>query len=147
MALKKLCPRCRKRIDIDQPYCDECKNKVTTNRNKIYDETVRYNKDNMAYTKFYKSIEWLKLREYILEIYNYIDLYEYYINNKLVTADTVHHIVEIRDNWSKRLISANMFPCSTNSHNVVHSMYDKNKVGTQILLNSLINKYKEEFRM
>ncbi|MTI65153.1 MAG: hypothetical protein FH753_00935 [Firmicutes bacterium] len=151
IALKKLCSRCNKNlIDINEKYCVECSKKVEEDKrrsNKIYDKKVRYNKDNIKYAKFYKSKEWTKFRKTVLSYYNYIDLWELYKNNRIVVADTVHHITEIREDYGKRLDFENMFPCNLGgSHNVIHRLYEQDKEGTQKMLRDLIERYKREYK-
>lgn len=77
--------------------------------------------------------------------YSYIDLYCYYVENRIVHANTVHHVVELRDDWDKRLDVGNMFPCSIETHSKIHVMYKKDKEDTQKLLLELIERYKKEF--
>ena len=97
-------------------YCDEHthvpKNKVNE-RKKHYDV---YKRDK-RYSDFYNSPEWTRVRKYILILYNGIDIYAYYIQNKIVIANTVHHIIELRDDWEKRLDVDNLFPLSDDNHN------------------------------
>lgn len=113
-------------------------------RNKHYDKRIRYNKDK-KYTKFYHSKEWERLREDILKTYNGIDIYSYYIENKIVIANTVHHIEEIKDNWDKRLDVDNLFPLSDVTHNNIHSLYSKDKKETQRLLVELLERFIKQF--
>lgn len=149
MGLKKLCNRCnRSLIDYNKPYCSECENlveKEKADKNKYYDENIRYSKENIKYSKFYKSKPWIILREQVLQYYNYLDVYEYYVNKKVVYANTVHHIIELKDNWSKRLDFANQFPCSLETHSLLHKLYEKDKECTQKLLRELLDRWEREF--
>lgn len=138
MALKKQC-KCGLLIDYSQKYCAECQKKYGDNgRKKYYQEYDKQRKDDKYY-KFYQSKEWKRLRDYVLKHYKYIDLYEYYINKKIVMANTAHHVEEIRDCWGKRLEFDNMFPCSDTTHNVIHGLYKKDKARTQKLLIEIIS--------
>ncbi|WP_257279271.1 hypothetical protein [Clostridium botulinum] len=128
-------------------YCEEhihIYEERKTQRNKHYDKRVRHNKDK-RYTAFYHGKEWGSLREYLLTLYNGIDIYAYYIDNKIVVANTIHHIEEIKDNWDKRLDVGNLFPLSDVTHNKIHALYKKDKKGTQALLRELLEKFRKQF--
>jgi hypothetical protein len=111
------------------------------NKAKAYDNKRR----SSPVWKFYKTKQWVKLRDYILTKYNYIDLYMYYKENRIVMADTCHHIEELRDNWSKRLDEGNMIPVSRESHRIIHELYKekdgKNKTKVQEELKEFIKRY------
>lgn len=113
-------------------------------RQKHYDRYTRNNKDK-RYTAFYHGKEWGSLREYLLTLYNGIDIYAYYVDNKIVVANTIHHIEEIKDNWDKRLDVDNLFPLSDVTHNKIHSLYSKDKKGTQRLLVELLERFMKQF--
>ncbi|MBA4509939.1 hypothetical protein H1057_18135 [Clostridium sporogenes] len=151
MAQRSLRP-CKKRgcIKLTRDitgYCEEhihIAEEKQQQRNKQYDKHIRYNKDK-KYTKFYHSKEWKNLRKYILKLYNGIDIYSYYIEDKIVIANTVHHIEEIKDNWDKRLDVDNLFPLSDVTHNKIHSLYSKDKNGTQRLLIEVLERFRKQF--
>lgn len=125
MALKRLC-KCGKVIDHTDKYCDECKathKEDTRQRHKEYNMRRRDTK----YEDFYKSIPWERTREYTLDKHKGLDIYDYYINNKLTYANTVHHIVELKEDWNKRLDLDNLFPLSKRNHKLIHDLYKKDK--------------------
>ncbi len=143
MALKKLC-KCGKIIDYGNRYCNECEKihkQEQREKNKHYDKYIR-DKKSIA---FYNSPEWIRTREYILIKYKGLDLYAFFILKEIVYADTVHHIEELRENWGRRLDITNLFPLSSSNHNVIHAMYEKDKEGTQELLFSLLERWREEY--
>ncbi len=143
MSLKKTCT-CGKIIDYSQQCCDECKVKYEqykAQRYKHYDKNIR-SKDTTA---FYNSTEWEKARAEALRKYKGLDLWEYYINKKIVYADTAHHIIELKDDWSRRLDISNLFPLSSSNHSMIHKLYKKDKQGTQKLLFELIKRWEEEY--
>jgi len=135
MTLKKLCIKCNKVIDAPKSYCDECEKKIKTIKNQTYDEARKDDKHH----KFYYTKEWRRKREYILNLYNYIDLYELHINKRIIRANTVHHIIEIRDDYSKRLDDGNLFPCSSTTHSKLDKLYNNDKAGTQLLLKKMLS--------
>lgn len=130
MAIKKMCPRCRKIIERTEKYCDVC----TSRMNRDYD---RYKRDKESQS-FYESKEWRKLSKLIKSNYHGLDVYQFKVNKRLVYADTVHHIEEIKDNPSRKLDPSNLIPVSKGTHKSIHEAYKKDKTGTQKLLFKLI---------
>ncbi len=136
MALKKTCT-CGKIIDYSKQCCDECNIKREQNkaqRYKHYDKNIR----DKETTSFYNSDEWERTRTEVLRNYKGLDLYEYYINKKIVYVDAVHHIVELKDDWSKRIDISNLIPMTSSTHGMIHKLYKKDKQGTQKLLFELL---------
>lgn len=143
MALKKLC-RCGKLIDYGQRYCSECEPKVQqekTERHKFYDTYQR----NQKAKKFYNSPEWLATRAHVLSKYKGLDLYAFFISMKIAPGTTVHHIVELEEDWSLRLAVSNLFPTSESNHNVIDGLYRRDKEGTQKMLRELLERWEREY--
>jgi len=143
MPLKKMC-RCGAIIDYADRCCSKC---MSSNKSEKAESNRQYDnkrKDDKEY-RFYHTNEWLRLRAYILNRYNHIDLYSYYINNKIIVANTIHHVVEVRDDWSKRLDVDNLFTCSIETHSLIHVLYKQDENVTKLLLKDLINRYLKEF--
>lgn len=143
MPLKKVC-RCGRIIDYNQRFCPACAKKYERRQqenNQQYDRTTR---DKKA-AGFYHSTAWIKTRQYILRKYKGLDLYALFILNHIEYADTVHHIIELREDWGRRLDTDNLFPLSSSNHNAIHSMYDKDKKGTQKLLHELLDRWKAHY--
>lgn len=130
MPIKKMCPRCRRLIELNQNLCVEC----TARKNKDYDRTRR----DKTSTEFYNSRPWLKTREAVIRKYHGLDLYELKVNNRIVYADTVHHIEELRENPSRALDMDNLIPLSSGTHAAIHKAYAKDKAAMQKVLFSLI---------
>ena len=80
----------------------------------------------------------------ILSKANGLDLYEYYINHKIIKADTVHHIVEIREDDTRALDITNLIPLSSSNHGKIHKMYFKKKKETQEMLFNILGQAKED---
>ena len=137
---------CPNLVEIGVKYCDNHKNlevKRKRLRNREYD---RSRKDDKEW-QFYRSKEWLITRNVVIKKYNSLDLYAYYVENKIVYASTIHHIVELREDWSKRLEISNLFPVSESTHKKIHILYENGKKEeTQRLLRELLERYKEEFK-
>lgn len=145
---KKICNfnGCNNIIPYTERYCVEHKKDVEEIKKEKHKHYDKYRKDDKEW-KFYKSKEWLKLREVILSKYQYVDLFAYYVENRLIQANTSHHIIEIKEDWNKRLDIYNQFPCSDGTHSKLHKMYKKDKKGTQELLYSLLDKWNKEMKL
>lgn len=97
---------------------------------------------NKRTAAFYVSVDWRKVRADVLRLYDGLDIYACYIQHKIVTADMVHHIIPIEEDWSKRFDKTNLLPLSSANHGVIEALYDKNEVSkrdAQKLLRELID--------
>ncbi|WP_315122328.1 HNH endonuclease [uncultured Clostridium sp.] len=142
MALMKLC-RCGKVIPQGTRYCEACKERYAkdkADKNRYYDKHKRNKKSR----DFYNSPEWLKTRAYVLAKYKGLDLYAFFILDKIEYADTVHHIVELEEGWNRRKDITNLFPLTGVRHNVIDGMYRRDKEGTQRLLFDLLKRWEQE---
>lgn len=143
MALKKICA-CGKLIDYALPYCKECQDRRTQEkaaRHRSYDRHIR----NKEATVFYNSGEWEAVRSMVMRRYKGLDIYEYYINNQIIYADSVHHIVELSEDWSRRLDVSNLIPLTQSNHSMIHKLYLKNKSKVQRELFALLQRWEKEF--
>ena len=66
---------------------------------------------------------WRKKRAEILALHDYIDIYAFYVQKRIMTADMVHHIVALEDDWSRRLDDDNLIPLSNQNHGIIEAMY------------------------
>ncbi|MBU6137338.1 HNH endonuclease [Clostridium tertium] len=118
--LKKIC-RCGKVIPYSMKVCDECKSKVELERKqniKYYKQTT-YERDS-KYNKFYKSKEWNTVRQ--LAIVRDHALCKDCLDNNVITPyNTVHHIVPIKEDWSRRLDINNLICLCESCHQKRHS--------------------------
>jgi len=120
--VKKKCSKtsCREYIDYSEQYCDKHKG----NTNKVYNRTIRYSADNRQFTEFYNSSKWRKLSkrkrlsnpccEKCLE------------QGRIIPVDVVDHIIELKDDWEKRLDWSNLQSLCHACHNFKTAM-EKNK--------------------
>lgn len=122
MALFSLCKKCGVKILYGKNYCKKCsKEKYIEDKNNIryYDTHIR---DKKA-IKFYHSREWKRLVEQVKQRDNglcKLCLEKHSIKN----YDVVHHIIEIKEDWNKRLDIDNCICLCNSCHNVVHSKYN-----------------------
>lgn len=147
MALMKGCSYagCRTNVPYGQLYCDEHEVTVVADKKESYRQYA-YGRTDKKELAFYKSTAWIALRELCLVHYDGLDLYQYYVNGEIIPANTVHHCIEVKDfgGWDNRLTFANLFPCSTATHNTIHAMYKADKQGTQKMLLDLIVRHEQE---
>ena len=123
--------------DIKERYCNICKDKVST-RHSIYKKDRKDTKEQ----KFYSSKDWIKTRDTIRAIDNNLCLM-CLDNNELNNMDTVHHIEELKENWSKRFNKDNLICLCESCHQRIHKKYLINKLGEQSKLKLLLKKYRE----
>lgn len=129
MALMKYCNRtgCNKLVPQGIRYClAHTIDTATENRQqrKKYDTHYR----NQKAKKFYNSTAWRTIRERVLARDNNIDIYLYILEDRIVPADTVHHIVELIEDESKRLDIDNLISVSWETHSIISREYkDKAK--------------------
>jgi len=123
-----------------EAYCDRHKREALE-RHKEYDQSIRDKRSQ----EFYGSSIWIKMRDYVIHHYNGLDLYDLFINNKITAANTVHHIIELKEDWNLRIDFPNLLPVSESNHSVIHQLYKKDKKGTQAILYELIENYDKMF--
>jgi 5-methylcytosine-specific restriction protein A len=97
--------------------CETCRDKQGI-RHQDYDESIR-NKRDKKYKDFYHSTEWIKTRMVVLIRDN--GLCQHCLKKEHITkADMVHHIVEVKVDWNKRLELSNLISLCNSCHNKVH---------------------------
>ena len=124
MALLKYCNRsgCNKLVPYGVKYCiDHTMDATTKNkeRHREYDMHCR----NKKAKAFYNSGEWRTVREKVLSRDAGIDIYLYIIEGRVVPADTVHHIVELSEDYSMRLDMDNLISISEATHSMISKAY------------------------
>nr|DAM64569.1 MAG TPA: HNH endonuclease [Caudoviricetes sp.] len=124
----KLCV-CGKIIKKADKYCDKCKSKQkekNSARNKAYDKHCRDEKTNA----FYHSSAWKKLSSIIkIKSGNTCELC--FNNNVIKEGKVVHHIVPIKEAWSKRLSLENCIMLCAECHGAVHSAYNRSTIAKE----------------
>lgn len=141
MGLKKQC-RCGAKIDIKDTCCPSC-NKVYKQRvhdkNKLYDSK----RDEKAHS-FYTSTRWHKFRDAIVNRFKGIDIYLYYTQGVIAQGNTVHHIIEVNEDDTRKLDVSNVILVSKYTHEKIHRLYKDNKEATQQLLFDLIERWEAD---
>ncbi len=117
---KKICrgKNCENLIPMNGKYCPQCAKVATMDKqekNKRYDLKVR----DPKLVKFYHSSEWNWIRSAALVRDNHL-CQECLKQNIIQSAEIVHHIIEIKDDWSKRLQIDNCQSVCKSCHNKLH---------------------------
>lgn len=137
--------KCGRLIPQELRRCPECEKK----ENESESRHVEYNRHrrNKKTAAFYTSGEWRKVRALTLSTYDGIDMYAYYVQHTIEPAEMVHHIVEIEDDWSRRLDITNLFPLSNKNHGIISALYRRDaatKRRTQEQLRKILRRHWEE---
>lgn len=138
--LKKLCPKCGKIIDAGQRYCPDCQ-KIYEAMRKERHRRYKHNRPDIREQRLYTSKEWQAIKKFIIGKYNGLCLWSYYMEDRIVPMDTVHHIVPVKDDWGMRLDIYNLIPLDHRVHEHIHKLYDSDKEGTQEMLKYLMRKW------
>lgn len=136
--LKKFCSSCGRLVSHDHA----CHISHRAEGNKKYDKEKRTGIESA----YYKSDEWTSLREHVLDLYNHIDVVQFYTTGRIVTANTVHHIKELRESYEERNELYNLIPMSSSCHQRISMMYKKDKEGTQRTLNGFMKRWWSEHK-
>jgi len=145
MSLKKEC-RCGNIIDYSAKYCEECESKVKQNKrdsNRYYDNNIR-NKESAA---VYQSIQWDYLTTQCKVRFKGLDIYSYYMLDKIEYGSICHHIEEITINKDRKYDLENLIYLSSSNHNMIHGMYKQDYKGTMSMLFKLVERWKAEIRI
>lgn len=108
-----------------------------------YKEYDRFSRDRKSYD-FYHSREWTNLQPRILELDDGIDVYLFMTSGEIVTADTVHHIVPLKDDWNRRLDEDNLMSLHHDTHSMIEQKYKNEKCAMQDLLAHLLYEYRKD---
>ena len=134
MPIYKHCSRCGKRIEAGTT-CQCLKD-----RHKEYD---KYSRDRRS-KQYYNSGEWEAVREHVLQLDEGLDVYVYMTQSIVIRADTVHHIVPLKENWNLRSNEDNLISLNHDTHSMIEQQYRKNKNEMQEALKAMVQQYRSE---
>lgn len=162
MAIYKFCARCNTKIPHTERYCTKCKEEVEKNNRKRYKRynMERYsNKEERKYINFYSSNEWINERDFIkirdcgLCIPCFYSLYNgeevVYKEEDTCSSDYVHHIIELKEDWDKRIDDMNLISVCSCHHDRIHREYEKGikeKAKMQKALIKILKWYLDNFK-
>ena len=141
----KYCNRngCNKLVPQGVRYCaTHTTDKTTENRqrNKEYDAHCR----NQTAKAFYNSAEWQTARARALARDTGIDVYLYITEGRVVPATMVHHIIELREDYTKRCDIDNLISVSDTTHkSIIDKAYkdERKKEQMQQTLRECVKEY------
>ena len=133
MPIYKRCSRCGKRL----PEGTRC-----SCQKKRHQEYDRYSRDRTS-KQYYNSKEWELDRAAALEADGGIDVYVFMTTGQIVLADTAHHIIPLKDDWSKRNDIENLMSLSHDTHSLIERQYKKDKDRMQNELKEMLKQYRD----
>lgn len=129
--LYKRCSICHKRIPISKHcHCGKVeKAKVKDGNEQIHDD-------------FYKTQEWQCIRTQAIAKFFGLDIYSLLVYRKIEYGQTVHHIIPIEDDFSKRCDINNLIYLTEANHRKIHKLYKiGKKTETQEFLLKLVSDF------
>lgn len=136
MPIYKRCSYCGKRIRTGT-VC-EC----VKRRYKEYDQSR-----DKKLKAFYSSSAWQSIRKQVIEHYNQLDIISYFEEKQIVYGETVHHIIPVKEDWSRRYDVDNLIYLTEQHHQQVHeAMRTGKSEAVKQYLYSLIERWKEEMK-
>lgn len=138
---------CGKKIEYIEGKCIECKAKEEVERRERY-KRYRDNRTDDKEQRFYNSKIWKSKRDQIISKYNYMSVYSYYTTGLIIPADVVHHILQLKKNWSKRIDNYNLFPLTYEEHKIIHRRINEGHEEEVIKeLKEMLERFREEFNI
>ncbi|WP_394899045.1 hypothetical protein [Clostridium paraputrificum] len=149
MALKKLCSYsgCNVLVDYGTKYCYKHRTK-DKERYKDYRRSRLRDEEEKARQEFYNSVEWKNIRDLAIKKCFGIDIVEYYKTGQIIMGYTVHHIVELKDDWNKRLDINNLIYLSQENHLRIHKLMERSKEDKDKVIEMLLElkaRFEQEF--
>lgn len=132
MPIYKRCSRCGKRV----PEGSKCL--CSKQRHQIYD---KYYRDKRS-KEYYNGSEWKDARAAALEADEGIDVFVFMTTGEVIAADTVHHIVPLKEDWDKRNSIDNLMSVRHDTHSIIEKEYKKDKRGMQKKLRKMLMEYR-----
>ncbi len=121
MPIYKRCSRCGRRIPSGS-RCP-CQKQYQKERHREYD---RHRRDRKS-KDFYGSREWEAARRAALEADGGIDVYLYMTEGEIALADTIHHIIPLKEDWDKRSDLDNLMSLRHETHGKIERLYGGNQ--------------------
>ncbi|AJA49540.1 hypothetical protein CPAST_c34790 [Clostridium pasteurianum DSM 525 = ATCC 6013] len=142
MATYRKCGVCGKKV-LEHTEC-ECE----IAKKKEYYNKYRKNRTDIKEQKFYRSDSWIRIKDSVKARQLGMDIYEYMTTGLVIQAEMYHHIVEVKDDWNKRLDSDNLIGLTKGNHVYIHSLYNKDediRKQTQKILFNMLDKFYKKF--
>jgi len=120
LPLKKQCNKigCLNLCNLGERYCGQHKHLEGEQKQERHKQYDRQRRDKKS-ARFYKSQAWRRVRQQAL-IRDHGLCQDCLKLERITPADTVHHEVEISQDWSKRLDIVNLVSLCSACHNRRH---------------------------
>lgn len=109
----KHCSRCGRRLRVGETC--SCQTAYKKNYN-------RFNR-NRDFERFRHSREWLSIRQAVIDRDGGLDQYALHTTGELIPGTSVHHIIPLADDWSRRLDMSNLILLSEQTHGEIEKIY------------------------
>ncbi|MCD8148844.1 MAG: HNH endonuclease [Clostridiales bacterium] len=140
MPIYKRCSRCGRRIPSGTTC--ECVIRLRKEQQKArYHEYDQQRRDPRA-KEFYNSAEWLGARAAALSMDEGLDVYVFMTSGAVLYANTVHHIIPLSDDWSRRCDVGNLMSLHHSTHSSIEQKYKENKKTMQKELLAMLKRYR-----
>lgn len=154
MPILKQCSyhSCSKIVEYGVKYCPYHQEKFEEQereRYKQYSNRRRQDKEQKKYQDFYNSRDWLRIRQVVIAECFGVDIVELYRTGRIIQGYTVHHIVELNEDWNSRLDVMNLIYLTEQNHrrvHVEHSKGTKDREKMQKILFELLDRFNKEYR-
>lgn len=75
-----------------------------------------------------------------------MDVYVFMTTGEILLADTAHHIIPLKDDWSKRNDIDNLMSLHHDTHSLIEKKYKKDKSRMQAELKEMLKQFREMIR-
>jgi len=130
---------CSKILEV-QGYCSIHQariDKIERARARAYKAKRLMDNEQLRYQSFYKSKQWLDIKDSLIASCYAIDIVEYYRTGKIVQGYTVHHINSLSSYWDSRLDTNNLIYVTESNHQFIHREYNKGDREKNIMIRVL----------
>lgn len=142
----KIC-RCGRLIPNNIKYCNKCSKEVEEERkNRL--KAYKARRTDKKEQRFYSTKEWLTMSEVIKRHYLGCCVVCILNKNEAIDSNYTHHIVELKEDWTKRLDRNNLIPLCDTCHKQIHRDYlisEDKKREVQRELKIMLTQFKEKY--
>lgn len=97
---------------------------------------------------YYYTSDWSEARDQAITNVFGLDIYSFYVLNKIEYGFTVHHIIPLEDDYALRNSPSNLIYLTESNHRKIHGLYKTGKKKETIqLLQQLSNEFIRTYRI
>lgn len=133
--INRICSRCGKIVPVGQ----RCTCQPAYRR-----DYNRFRRDK-SIQQFRASDEWKRVRQQVIERDEGLDQYVLHETGELKAGFSVHHIVPLSEDWSRRTDTRNLITLSDDTHSSIEYKYKgKQRAALQSLLFSIVHEREQQ---